>query len=176
MDSGNLLFDATQQMTIDGSLAAQAPSGGRGGTVDISSPTDIRILGPSGSTEAGALNLDAAALSAFGAESLLIGGKRSPGADGTVVTATTANITVDNAGSPLTGPDVILVANQSITLAPSSVISQTGTLSGAADTLIIGNADTAGSGNGVLRGPVPGSAQSAGSCSGRRGSSCSPRT
>ena len=111
--------------------------------MDISSPIDIRILGPGGRAEAGALNLEAASLSAFGAESLLIGGKRSPGADGTVVTATTANITVDNAGSALTGPDVILVANQSITLAPSSVISQSGTLSGAADTLIIGNKDTA---------------------------------
>ena len=150
IDSGRLLFDATQQMVIDGSLAAQAPAGGRGGEVDISSPTDIRILGPGGQAEPDALNLEAASLSSFGAESLLIGGQRSTSADGTLVNATTANITVDNAGAPLTGPDVILVATQSITLAPSSVISQTGTLAGAADTLIIGDADTAGSGNGVL--------------------------
>ena len=150
IDSGSLLFDATQQMAIDGSLAAQAPVGGRGGAVDISSPSDIRILAPGGHAEEGALNLDAASLSAFGAESLLIGGKRSSGTSGTVVTATTANITVDDAGSALTGPDVILVANQSITLAPSSVISQTGTLSDSADALIIGNKATAGSGNGVL--------------------------
>ncbi len=150
IDSGRLLFDSTRQMSIAGSLAAQAPTGGRGGEVDISSPIDIRVLGPNGRTGADALNLDAASLSAFGAESLLIGGKRSFSADGTVVSATTANITVDNAGAPLTGPDVILVANQSITLAPSSVISQSGTLSGTADTLIIGAKDTAGSGNGVL--------------------------
>ena len=150
IDSGHLVFDATRQMAIDGSLAAQAPTGGRGGEVDISSPLDIQIIGPGGRAEAGALNLDAASLSAFGAESLLIGGKRSSTATGTVVTATTNNVTVDDAGSALTGPDVVLVANQNITLAPSSVISQTGTLSGAADPLIIGDKGTAGSGNGVL--------------------------
>ncbi len=150
IDSGRLLFDSTRQMSIDGSLAAQAPAGARGGEVDISTPTDIRIVGPGGRADADALNLDAASLSAFGAQSLLIGGRRSTVEDGTAITATTANITVDNAGSPLTGPDVILVANQSITLALSSVIAQTGALSGAADALLIGNKDTAGSGNGVL--------------------------
>jgi filamentous hemagglutinin len=150
IDSGRLLFVATQQMEIDGSLAAQAPAGGRGGEVDISSPTDIRIIGPSEAADPGDLNLEAASLSSFGAESLLIGGQRSTSAAGTVVTATTANITVDDAGSALTGPDVILVASQSITLAPSAVISQAGTLSGSAEALIIGNEDTAGSGNGVL--------------------------
>ncbi len=150
IDSGRLLFDATQHMSIDGSLAAQAPTGGRGGEVDISSPTDIRILGPSGLADAGALNLDAASLTAFGAESLLIGGKRSTTSTGTVVTATTANVTVDDAGSALAGPDVILVANQNITLAPSSVVTQTGVLSGAADTLILGNKDVPGSGDGAL--------------------------
>lgn len=150
IDSGRLLFDSSRQMSLNGSLAAQAPSGGRGGAVDISSPVDIRILGPSARPQEGALNLEAASLSAFGAESLLVGGKRSPSTSGAAVTATTANVTVDNAGSPLTGPDVILVANQSITLAPSSAISQSGTLSGAADSLTIGNKDAAGSGDGVL--------------------------
>lgn len=150
IDSGRVLFDSTREMSIDGSLAAQAPADGRGGEVDISTPIDIRILGPGGVADAGALNLEAASLSAFGAESLLIGGKRTTTATGTVVTATTGNITVDDAGSALTGPDVILVANGSIALAPSSVISQTGTLSGASDALIIGNKDTPGSGNGVL--------------------------
>lgn len=151
IDSGRLLFDSTRQIAIDGSLVAQAPTGGRGGEVDISSPVGIRILGPSGRADAGALNLDAASLSAFGAESLLIGGKRSASATGgTAVTVTTSNIVVDNAGSALTGPDVTLVANESITLAPSAVISQTGLLSGAADALIIGDKNIAGSGNGVL--------------------------
>ena len=151
IDSGRLLFDSTRQMAIDGTLAAQAPTGGRGGDVDISTPIDIRILGPNGVADADALNLNAASLSAFGAESLLIGGKRSAsGAEGTVVTATTPSITVDNAGAPLTAPDVILVASQSITLAPSAVVSQTGALSGTADALVIGDKDTAGSGNGVL--------------------------
>ena len=104
-------------MSIFGSLDSRAPSGGRGGLVDISSPVDILIAGPGQTGTAGELVLDASALSAFGAESLLIGGTRQDSADGTAVTVVTNNVTIDNAAAPLSGPDVIVVANQSLTLA-----------------------------------------------------------
>jgi hypothetical protein len=150
IDSGHLLFDATQTMSILGSLTSQAPTGGRGGLVDISSPVDILIAGPGVSAMPGELMLDASALSAFGAESLLIGGIRQTTAGGTTVSVTTNNITVDNAGAPLTGPDVILVANKNLSVADGSDIEQAGKLAGPADSLIFGNASVAGSGDGVL--------------------------
>jgi hypothetical protein len=41
LDSGQLVLEATRAMTIQGSVTAAAPTGGRGGLVDISSPVDI---------------------------------------------------------------------------------------------------------------------------------------
>jgi filamentous hemagglutinin family protein len=149
IDSGRLLFDATETMSILGSLSSQAPTGGRGGLVDVSSPVDILVAGPGVTGTPNELVLDSSALSAFGAESLLIGGIRQTTADGTGVTVTTNNITVDNAGAPLIGPDVILVANQNLTVTAHSEIEQHGSLT-SADSLLLGNSDVTGSGNGVL--------------------------
>ena len=142
IDSGHLLFDATQTLSIEGSLIAQAPSGGRGGLVDISSPGDILVGGSNAAGTPGELVLDASALSAFGAESLLIGGIRETTTSGTEVTVSTANITVDNSGASLTGPDIILAATNSLTLAPNADVEASGNISNAG-TLIL-------SGNGVL--------------------------
>jgi filamentous hemagglutinin len=149
IDSGHLLFDATETMSILGSLTSQPPTGGRGGLVDISSPVDILLAGPGVSGGPNELVLDSSAISAFGAESLLIGGIRHTTAGGTAVTVTTNNIVVDNAGAPLTGPDIILVANQNLTLDANSDIEQRGSLT-SADSLLLGRSGVAGSGNGVL--------------------------
>lgn len=150
VDSGQLVLAATQAMSIRGSIAGMAPAGGRGGLVDISSPEDIFIAGPSATAPPGALILNAAELNGFGAESLLIGGVRGTGEKGATVTVKTDNITVNNAGAALSGPDVILAANKSLTLAPGAAVDQTGTLATTADTLLLGNEATAGSGDGVL--------------------------
>ena len=150
VDSGQLVLAATQAMAVQGAVSAAAPTGGRGGIVDINSPLDI-FIGASGAVgPTGALVLDAAKLSAFGAESLLIGGVRSSATGGTAVAVNTNNLTVDNAGAPLTGPEIILVANRNLTLAAGSEVRQVGTLAGAADTLVLGSATIAGSGNGTL--------------------------
>ena len=98
----------------------------------------------------GTLFLDAGELSAFGAESLLIGGVRETTADGTLVTVKTNNLTVDNSGEALTGSDVILVANENLTLADGATIEQSGDLIAPAETLLFGDAEVDGSGNGVL--------------------------
>ena len=116
IDSGQLVFAATQGLSISGSVLSQAPKGGLGSLVDISSPVDILISGAGASGSPGELVLDASSLTDFGADSLLIGGYRQIGSSGTSVIVTTTNLTVDNSGSPLTGPDVILAANNSLTL------------------------------------------------------------
>ena len=150
IDSGHLVLDAVEMMSIQGLLAAQAPGGGRGGEVDISSPVDILIGRAGSSAPAGTLFLDAGELSAFGAESLLIGGVRETTADGTQVSVKTNNLTVDNSGEALTGSDVILVANENLTLAAGATIEQSGDLIAPAETLLFGDSTVAGSGDGVL--------------------------
>src|SRR5262249_51694048 len=150
IDSGHVLLSATAAMSIQGSLLSTTPTGGRGAFVDISSPEDILIAGPGVTGAAGEVVLDSAQLTAFGAESLLIGGVRSASDSGTIVAVKTNNLTVDNSGAPLSAPDLILVANGSLTLANGALVEQSGTLSGPADTLSLGSKSIAGSGNGAL--------------------------
>ena len=150
VDSGQLVLNASQALTLRGTVNAQAPSGGRGGLVDISSPVGIFIGGSGADGGSGVLTLDASVLSAFGAESLLIGGVRQTGANGVMVAVNTNNVTVSNAGTPLSGTDVILVANKSLTIAPGSEISASGSLSVPVDSLTLGNSTIPGSGNGTL--------------------------
>ncbi len=150
MDSGRLVLDAARSMSIQGMLASQAVGPGRGGEVDISSPVDILIGRAGSAAPEGTLFLDARELSAFGAESLLIGGTREVTADGTQVTVKANNLTVDNSGEALSGSDVILVANGNLTLAPGADVEQSGLLVSPAETLLFGNENVAGSGNGVL--------------------------
>ena len=150
IDAGQLVLAATQSMNIDGSVLSQTPVGGLGSEVDIASPSNI-VIGNADTTAApGMLVLDAANLSAFGADSLLIGGYRTSTNLGTQVTVTTDDVTVDNPGEALSGPDVILVANQALTVDPGAVVQQAGTLSSPAQTLLLGNASVAGSGDGAL--------------------------
>ncbi len=149
-DAGQLVLSATQSMNIAGSVAAKVGAGARGALIDISSPVDI-LIGRAGSTAApGVLVLDSAQLSGFSAESLLIGGVRKLSADGATVAVKTGNLTVDNAGAPLSGPDIILVASKTLTLAANAELSQTGTLADGATPLTIGDKATPGSGDGAL--------------------------
>ncbi len=150
VDSGHLVFDASLRMNLLGAVAANAPPNGLGGLIDISTPEDILIAGPGVAAPPGVVLLTAAELSSFNAQSLLIGGLRATGADSTAVTVQTGNITVDNAGSPLSVQDLILVANDTLTLNPNADIRQSGAASTPAEKLVLGDAATPGSGDGVL--------------------------
>lgn len=149
VDGGQLILQASQSMNLQGRVLAQGALGGRGGLVDIASPVDIFIGGPGVNGGAGVLTLSASQLSGFGAESLLIGGIRTATSNGTTVAVRTSNITVDNAGAPLSAPDVILAAKQSLTLAAGAEVYAEGYIP-AADVLLFGDAATPGSGNGTL--------------------------
>ncbi len=149
IDAGQLVFSATQTMAVNGNVMAEAGIGGLAGVVDISSPEDILIVGSGAPNQTGVLVLNASELSSFNA-SLLIGGVQQTDATGTRVLVQTDNVTVDNSGTPLTGPDITLVANHQLTLAPGADIETSGTLSGNAEVIVLGNSNLAGSGNGVL--------------------------
>lgn len=137
-DAGQLTLQAVNSMNLSGRVAAGAPGKNRGGIVDIASPVDIVITGAGAPKQAGKLTLDAAQLSSFGAESMLIGGIRKVNGDGTAnITVKTNNLTVDNAGTALSGSEIILVANRALTLAAGANIQQSGTMRSAADRLIL---------------------------------------
>lgn len=151
MDGGHLVFQATQFMSLEGTVYAQGSAdGGRGGLVDISSPVDILVAGPGVTGNGSQLVLSSSNLSGWGAESLLIGGVRQETSAGTLVTVGTTNLTVDNSGSPLSAPEIILVASGELTLAPGASVVQSGTMGGSAATLILGSASVPGSGDGTL--------------------------
>jgi filamentous hemagglutinin family protein len=144
VDAGQLVLEAGSSLSLQGTILATAPTGGRGGLIDISSPADILIgsksviaSSESASTEANTLFLDAAELSSFGAESLLVGGVRTTGAGATQVKTVAENVTVDNSGEALTGSDVILVANKDLTVMPGADVHSSGALSSPVDVLSI---------------------------------------
>jgi filamentous hemagglutinin len=85
-DGGQLVLTATNTLTLQGMVEAQAASGGNGGLVDISSPSGISI---GQAAQSGNLVLNPTELDNFGAASLLIGGVRGTTADGVQVTVTT---------------------------------------------------------------------------------------
>lgn len=157
-DAGQLVLNASQAMTLNGSLVAQPATGGLGSEVDIASTESIYILGPDMAPVDGALDLDSSQLTDFGAGSLLIGGFRTHTDKGTEVTVTTGELVVDNAGAStildgttvdgLAAPDLTLVSNGDLTVADNSVIGQFGQLPGTAETLLLGDGTNAGPGAG----------------------------
>ncbi|QIF05757.1 filamentous haemagglutinin family protein [Roseimicrobium sp. ORNL1] len=137
-DGGYLLLQASQAMRLDGNVNARAGNDGRGGLIDISSVLDIVINDSGTGGGPGALTLSASKLSSFGAESLLVGGFRTFSDTGTTVTVRTGNLTLNNPGGALTGPEIILAANKNLTLAPGSSIVQSGTLTSADALTVLG--------------------------------------
>lgn len=140
IDAGQLVLEASKAIAFQGTVAAQAATGGSGGLVDISSPVDILIGQGTSSTK---LVLDPTQLSGFGTESLLIGGVRQTTANGTVATISTSNITVDTATAALIGSDIILAATGQIVLKDGAILGDGGRKAVTSDPLQI-------SGSGVL--------------------------
>ncbi|MFN0078774.1 MAG: filamentous hemagglutinin family protein [Prosthecobacter sp.] len=138
-DAGYSLLSALQSMQLSGNVSAAGTPAGRGGRVDISSPLEIVITAPGAPAQLNKLVLNSTLLSGWNAESLHIGGERTTGTTSTVVTVRTDKLTVDNAGAPLTGTEIILAAKQTITLAANAVITQTGTQTSADSLALSGN-------------------------------------
>ena len=146
IDAGYLAFTSTASMALGGRVVSAAPASGRGSLIDINSSSDI-LIRPEGAGTAGTgLELGVGTLNSFGAESLLIGGLRSFGPDGVSVTVNTKKITVDNAGSALTGDDIVLVSREKLTLADDAEIRVAEDDGLALDRLLLGKAATPDSG------------------------------
>ncbi len=149
VDAGYLSFSSTGSLSLAGDVASTTPTDGRGSLIDINSPGEILINHTGNGGAAGELVLRSALLNSFGAESLLIGGLRSFTQDGVSVSVNTENITLDNAGSALSGSDIILVAKDELTLRKNSKIKATGDKK-LLDAITIGHSGVSGSGDGTL--------------------------
>jgi filamentous hemagglutinin family protein len=149
VDAGHVVLTAISNMNIDGRLSSLPGTGGLGGLVDISSPNEIDIVSGAGTTTAGILTLSADTLQNFSAASLLIGGSREVTGDETAVTVTTNNLQVEN-DVALTGSDIILTSNGLLKIADGVNIELISSSIETAPTLAFGNANSMGSGDGVL--------------------------
>lgn len=141
-DSGHLVFQATEKMNLSGAVLGQAPIDGRGAFIDVSSTADIVIAGsnaPKLSPEQAknTIVLRSSRLDSWGAESLLVGGVRRQTEEGTVIDVRTGRLTVDNRGSSLRAPEILLAANEELTVSSGSRIEQSGRLTLQAERLSI---------------------------------------
>ncbi|GGF46910.1 hypothetical protein GCM10011611_61660 [Aliidongia dinghuensis] len=157
VDAGQLALAATRALTLGATLDTAAGPGGRGAQVDIAS-RDIQIVGSGEAVRDGYLRLDAAALDALGAESLLVGGTRTQSDNGdTIAVAANSIVVSTDAAHPLTGPEVILVTKTDTTgtdpnaatgllVERGSVIAAQGAIAGPPVPLTIGSSTTSGDG------------------------------
>lgn len=141
IDGGAVVFKATQQLILDGTLQSQAVPGGRGGLVDIAG-TRIAIVGAGKDAAAlrtdGYLVIDSAQLTNFGAGSLLIGGTRVGDPLGLRLDVTASDIVIYNdGGSALVGPEIIVAASGLVDMRGGSVVIAQGSASSGAGDLVL---------------------------------------
>ncbi len=150
IDSGYVSFSSTTDMSLEGRVNSEPATGGKGGLIDINSTSAILINRNGKGGSEGQLVLESSQLNQFGAESLLVGGLRTSGADGTSLTVNSGSLTLDNKRGRLRGSDIILVSNGAIDLTKGSSIVSDADGSLVFDTLLVGDEDVTGSGDGSL--------------------------
>src|SRR5262249_25197529 len=127
-DAGSVVLDATRSLALEGTGKFGGGSGGLEGNLDVSAPKIAVVSGGAVAPDASYLKIDAQALHDFGAASVLLGGTRSAGTDangvaGTLVKVNATDVVVSTAGgAPLAGPEVLLAATNSVTVADGSVV------------------------------------------------------
>jgi filamentous hemagglutinin family protein len=135
-DAGSLALMGGTTLRIDGSVLAAAS--GRRAIFDISSIADIEVIGGTGiaSGTTGAV-LKSAAISSWGAESVLLGGRRYRIGSETHVDVRTTNITLNNPGDTLTAGDITLVSKARTNITSGSSIAAAKAATQAADPFTI---------------------------------------
>ena len=132
-DAGALQIEATVAVSLNGTLLGSAEAGGRGAVVDISGDK-IAVVGgvdAAGYRAAGYLVLDAGQLSAFGSESLLLGGTRKQTVSGLEVDAVASSIVIATDGSAATAlvaPEILLASEKDIDIVGGSIIEARGSV------------------------------------------------
>jgi filamentous hemagglutinin len=155
MDAGALQIQATLSATLGAILRGAADAGGRGAAIDVAAAKIAVVGGVDASSyqAAGYLVLDAAQLSAFGGESLLLGGTRLQTVSGLEVDALATSVLVATDGTSanaLAAPEILLASEDTIQIVDGSRIEARGTAPGGSGNILIKPAIAAvrdGSGN-----------------------------
>lgn len=134
-DAGILSLSAETALDIDGTLRAIAMAGGRGAGVDISAAN--LVVSDSAVGGAGEVVVSAASLSALGAESVFLGGRRSSGPEGTTINVAAESVAVD-AGTVLSAPELILAATDTVSVA-AATLTASGTVQAESEYIVAGD-------------------------------------
>ncbi|MET3106019.1 filamentous hemagglutinin [Oxalobacteraceae bacterium GrIS 1.18] len=142
VDGGHLEFNATTTLALAGLFELGADKGGANGIVDISAPV-IDVVGDATQTVApNAVKLLASDLNALAADSLLLGGVRQTNGTGTNLQIGAQTVTIDNNSThALTGTDIILAAQNSVTLSADAAIQASGNKAHTSNNLTVLNTD-----------------------------------
>jgi filamentous hemagglutinin family protein len=136
-DSAPLKIQGNTGLSLRGSVLSPSAAGGLSAAIDLSSNSPISIHA-TGAAPIGALAaLDASLLNSWNAGSLLIGGLRSEESGGTRLDVRTDSLSID---APLiTAGEILLAANEELTLADGSSVVSSGTAGSAEEILIDGD-------------------------------------
>lgn len=109
-DGGQLILDAGSALGLGASLATAAASGGNAAQIDIAAQA-LQVLGRGQTAAAGYVGVEATALNAMNAGSLLLGGTREQTSDGMRLHVRAERVRVSNAAdSALRAPELLLAA------------------------------------------------------------------
>ncbi|CDN88251.1 filamentous haemagglutinin family protein [Hydrogenophaga intermedia] len=126
-DAGRLSMLTQGQLELDGRLIGSPAAGGRGAAVDIAAPNLVIAGANATGIDPTATRLNVDDLNALGAESLLLGATRERGGNTTTLTVHSEDLTLAIGGaSALRGPEVMLAARDTLTLAEGSAIDAQG--------------------------------------------------
>jgi len=128
-DGGYIAFDVTgagsSALLLNGTINLKAASGGIAGTADFAAP-QIAVVSTTDQNTGNAVQLLASNLTALGADSLLLGGLRNTVNGVTALSVAASNVTLSNdADHALSGADILLAANNNITVNSGAVLQGT---------------------------------------------------
>lgn len=123
-DAGQLVLNASERLNLQATLKTDA-SKGRGAMVDIVSE-NIKVVSTVGDDD-GSLQLTAESLNALNAESILLGGRRSQGAEATEIDTVAKNVTFSNSSSGLSVDELIATAAEKVAVDAGASISTNAT-------------------------------------------------
>jgi len=134
-DAGQLSFKVTEKLDLAGLSRLQGSSAagnsGHAGLVDISAPR-ITVTSDTTTEVDGAVRLLSDQLTALRADSLLLGGRRTLGADGMQLQVDASSVRIDNnSAHPLQGLELLMVAQDTVELSgQASLAAQSMTATG----------------------------------------------
>lgn len=140
-DAGTLTLNVTKEVNLQGRVRGEPATDGRGALVDVAA--DHLAVVQQHDAAIDGVQILAGDLNNFGAQSILLGGTRTSGADGTVVNVKAQDVTVKT-GVDLVAPEVILVAGNptataaAVTIEKGATVAGRGEYSGVADNLVFG--------------------------------------